>query len=623
GLYVGSIPVGGMDREEVVSFLEEMNNKLSEQGITISFDTGEETKSIIVDPIQVLDVDGATIELIRIDVESASDWLLDYNKQGGWFSQSLLVLKNRATRPHLAISQLITNTEQMKSIVKEQLSFYETEKVNANVDILNIDPLEYNIVTSTIGMQYDYDRMAEKIIGEWSRLEAPTVSMNKETIQPQILEADVEGVLDRLPDIFKHGGLTISYTDPHTKQTKTWEITKGLIADWIEVQETEENGEAFGLKKENVFEFFENKLAPVINIEAEEARFQADENGKVTEFKGSRPGISINIEETYKLVNDAILQRFWHEEGAVDLVQPVIDQVEPDIKTGEINDLGIEEILGVGHSKFVGSSYWRKKNIRHAVMDKLNGRLIKPDEDFSLVNALKPFTIADGYFVEKVIKGNRIEDEVAGGLCQVGTTMFRSAMNSGLPITARTNHGLVVHYYDDLVSGNPGVDATIYDPSPDFRFLNDTGHHILISVEMIEETNDLYITFWGTNDGRKGYYSSPIVETWIGYGETINEETTDLAPGEKNCQAPFRGAIASFTYTRELPDGEVIERVFRSQYRAVPWICQVGVDPNAPPACEGTEEECAVSAIDEVISDTTEDVVDTEELAPVEVEVVE
>ncbi|MBU0596592.1 hypothetical protein KKA94_00325, partial [Patescibacteria group bacterium] len=46
GLYVGSIPVGGMDREEVVSFLEEMNNKLSEQGITISFDTGEETKSI-------------------------------------------------------------------------------------------------------------------------------------------------------------------------------------------------------------------------------------------------------------------------------------------------------------------------------------------------------------------------------------------------------------------------------------------------------------------------------------------------------------------------------------------------------------------------------------------------
>ena len=65
-------------------------------------------------------------------------------------------------------------------------------------------------------------------------------------------------------------------------------------------------------------------------------------------------------------------------------------------------------------------------------------------------------------------------------MCQIGTTLFRMAMNSGMPITERRNHSLVVHYYQDPVNGNPGTDATVYDPLIDFKFKNDNQAAVII-----------------------------------------------------------------------------------------------------------------------------------------------
>src|SRR5690606_1808590 len=148
------------------------------------------------------------------------------------------------------------------------------------------------------------------------------------------------------------------------------------------------------------------------------------------------------------------------------------------------------EILGVGYSNFAGSPANRVHNISIGAA-KLDGLLIAPGEEFSLLNALRPFTVTAGYLPELVIKGDKITPEVGGGLCQIGSTTFRAAMNSGLSITERRNHSLVVSYYNDPRNGNPGTDATIYDGSPDFKFINDTGHHILIKTEMNRSNGDL------------------------------------------------------------------------------------------------------------------------------------
>ncbi len=280
---------------------------------------------------------------------------------------------------------------------------------------------------------------------------------------------------------------------------------------------------------------------------------------------------------TYGALNDIIDKRTRLDDTVTNTISIAVQLIEPNVTTGEANGFGITEMLGTGISKYAGSPANRIKNIRNAVK-KLNGILIKPDEEFSALKYTEPFTLDGGYLPELVIKGDRITPEIGGGLCQIGTTLFRMAMMSGMPITERRNHSLVVSYYNDLENNLPGTDATIYDPAPDFKFKNDTGSYVLIQTEMDEKDGFLYFSLWGKSDGRKGSYTKPEVKKWIGYGPTKIVETTKLAVEEKKCQHAYRGAETSFTYTRDLPDGSKEIKLFESYYRPLPEICLVGVE---------------------------------------------
>ena len=141
-------------------------------------------------------------------------------------------------------------------------------------------------------------------------------------------------------------------------------------------------------------------------------------------------------------------------------IELAVTTTAPSVDVGDVNDLGINEILGVGTSNFSGSPTNRIKNIKNGAR-LLNGTLIKPGETFSLLNTLKPFTTDNGYLPELVIKGDKIQPELGGGLCQIGTTIFRAAMNSGMPIVERRSHSLAVSYYFDPENGNP-------EPTPPF-----------------------------------------------------------------------------------------------------------------------------------------------------------
>jgi len=130
--------------------------------------------------------------------------------------------------------------------------------------------------------------------------------------------------------------------------------------------------------------------------------------------------------------------------------------------------------------------------------------LIKPGEEFSFVKILGEVDSDHGYLPELVIKKDKTEPEFGGGICQVSTTAFRAALNSGLKITARRNHAYPVQYY------NPqGMDATVYIPRPDLRFINNTPAYILIQTK-IEDT-ELIFKFFGTDDGREVKITGPKI----------------------------------------------------------------------------------------------------------------
>lgn len=250
------------------------------------------------------------------------------------------------------------------------------------------------------------------------------------------------------------------------------------------------------MKKSSLFildaglvEKFIESLSQKVNRDPEDAKFKI-EDGKVSAFSLNKKGIRLNKEKSLEILINYLENN--NEKTELDLPY---ESVDPEVFIGSIDSMGITSLIGEGRSNFKGSPKNRIFNIKVA-SNRFNGVLIKPKEEFSFVKTLGEVDGEHGYLPELVIKKDKTEPEFGGGICQVSTTAFRAAINSGLEITARRNHAYPVQYY------NPqGMDATVYVPKPDLKFINNTPGHILIQTKI--EGTELVFDFYGTSDGRK------------------------------------------------------------------------------------------------------------------------
>jgi vancomycin resistance protein YoaR len=211
-----------------------------------------------------------------------------------------------------------------------------------------------------------------------------------------------------------------------------------------------------------------------------------------------------------------------------------VTAAQAEIREDTLPKLGITGLIGSATTHFPGSPVNRTYNIGVGAA-KFDGVLIKPGEEFSFNKTLGDVGPETGYRQELVILENKTTPQYGGGLCQVSTTMFRAAMAAGLPITDRSNHSYAVHYYDPI-----GMDATIYPPDPDMKFINNTGHYILVQTH--QSGTNLTYDFYGTSDGRQART------------EILSQNATEA-----------NGGTASFRYVVE-GGPDPINRVFSSTY---------------------------------------------------------
>ncbi len=375
--------------------------------------------------------------------------------------------------------------------------------------------------------------------------------------KPNILSSDAAPALALATQLFSTSSPVLFY------KNKNWQITKDELKSWIQFKKINKNEIGLEFSTASTTEFLES-IASEIDIEPQDAKFRLN-GSRVSEFQSSREGKKLNLEKTIEKLN----YQYFHE--GVNSIELVIEITPPKIKTADVNNLGIKELIGRGVSNFKGSPPNRRHNIKTGAAA-LNGILIEPGEEFSLLKALGEISAQTGYLPELVIKGDRTIPEYGGGLCQIGTTTFRAALRSGLPITARTNHSYRVVYYEPA-----GMDATIYDPRPDMKFLNDTGAYILFTAKI--EGDELIFEFYGTKDGRSIEITPdpPAIYNITSPGKPREIETEELPPGERKLvEHAHNGADTYFDYIVTYPDGTVKKERFSSHYVAWPEVWLVG-----------------------------------------------
>jgi len=242
-----------------------------------------------------------------------------------------------------------------------------------------------------------------------------------------------------------------------------------------------------------------DELAAQVATPPRDARLRFNRaTGGVTVLQASRPGRALDVDATVAAVQAAVAAGQREAPLALQSVAPAVDM-------NRVAEMGIRELVATGSTYFAGSSASRVRNIEIAA-EKFDGVVIPPGGIFSFNDVVRDVSSANGFEDSLIIWGDRTAVGVGGGVCQVSTTIFRSAYLGGFPIVERYNHGYVVDWY-----GEPGMDATIFTPTVDFRFRNDTGSYLLMEPVVDAVNGVVTVNFYGTKPERTVTVSAPEI----------------------------------------------------------------------------------------------------------------
>lgn len=414
-----------------------------------------------------------------------------------------------------------------------------------------------NIVEGKNGLGLDSQKLNEDLKKYLSFGKAPK-SLPIKVIYPKVTNEKVYKAKNYLE--------TISQTPLKLKfQDQIWTIDAQTLIGLLDLT-TEES-----LLDEKKLDDYLLDIEKSINQPVVEALFNFNPDTKrVTEFKPGQEGRKLN---TKKAKEQILLSLDQKKGGNLDLP---IDVTKPKTKTADVNDLGINELLGQGVSHFAGSIPNRAYNVA-LTASKINGVLIAPGEVFSFNATVGDPVAANGFKQAYVIKSGRTVLDDGGGVCQDSTTVFRAALNAGLPILERTAHAYRVAYYEQGFP--PGLDATTYYPTVDLKFKNDTPAHILIQAYIRGTT--LFVDLYGTKDERVTTLTKPVITNQTPPPPELRQDDPTLPKGEvKQVDWSAWGANVSFKRTVTRGSETIINETWRSNYR--PWqaVYLVGTKEN-------------------------------------------
>lgn len=366
------------------------------------------------------------------------------------------------------------------------------------------------------GTRLDSGRLALLINDQLASLNTDNIAAPLVDIKPTIDTASLQKVAHRA-DAYLAAPVTLNLSNGVTST-----IQPAQIAQWIQARRSAAPGSVAAVLEgyypytraaapvtlqldPTAVQSYVSQLASQVDADPVDAELTFDpDTNAVSVFVPSRNGYQLDQAQAAQAITGAVAASAGARTVAV-----TVKTLTPKVTEGNLNDLGITQLISEGETFFPMYPAGRIQNVKTGA-SRFNNLLIAPGEKFSFNKILGPVDAAHGFAPGLVIANNTEELQYGGGLCQVSSTMYRAALLAGLPIDARTNHSFVVSYYTKFVStilfgpnkgqtysaDTPGLDATIYLPSPDLEFTNDTGHYIL--VKEVWGNGDLKFQFYGT-----------------------------------------------------------------------------------------------------------------------------
>ena len=324
-------------------------------------------------------------------------------------------------------------------------------------------------------------------------------------------------------------------------------------------------------------DLLENNTKLEIQIPIEEAKANEIDIDKIYSEIYTEPKDAYYEKEPFKIYAEVAGVDFAiSKQEAKDIVSKEKEEyripliITPASKT--INDIGLEAfpyLISDFSTKYDASNKNRSQNLAIAA-GKINGTVLMPGEEFSFNQVVGKRTIQEGYKDAKIYQDGQVVDGLAGGICQISSTLYNAVVKANLEVTERRNHSFTTSYI------KAGQDATVVYGVIDFKFKNSRTYPIKISASVDSGIAEFRIN--GIKEEVEYDISlSPVTTGSIPYTTQYIPDPS-LAPGQQVVVQGGGNGLKVTTYKDTKLDGKLVSRevISTDTYRPMNAIIRVG-----------------------------------------------
>lgn len=257
----------------------------------------------------------------------------------------------------------------------------------------------------------------------------------------------------------------------------------------IEEGRTKDFTLSLGADKDGIIRYL-TKASEQVNDEASDD-YLTREDGQFVFHEGTS-GVVVQIEESAAILVNFIENQWDGNDAAVDLATEVKEPRGSKEELAEIKDL-----LGSFSTDYSSSSAARKNNVANGV-GFINGTILYPGDEFSVLNTITPFSAENGYMLAGSYENGTTVETYGGGICQVSTTLYGAVREAELGVVTRSAHSMIVTYV------KPSMDAAISESGgKDFQIKNNKNYPIYI--EGYCDGSNAYFNIYGKEEDDAGH----------------------------------------------------------------------------------------------------------------------
>ena len=286
--------------------------------------------------------------------------------------------------------------------------------------------------------------------------------------------------------------------------------------------------------------------------------------GALSVLRESEDGRTLDVEALERLIGEAV-----YTDDRVVSIPAVVSR--PRVASADAAELGITQLIKQGRTSFAGAGAEKQHNVRLAA-SRLNGVVVPPGATFSFNREVGPTTLAAGFQsawgITSSRDGHQTVPSVAGGICQVATTLFQPVFHAGYPIEQRSYHLYWIPSYGQAPLGMKGLDATVDEEyGLDLQFINSTPDHLLIQARV--EGINLIFDLYGTRPDWTVKIDAPAISKVVAASsETVRRPEPTLPAGRSVAVETAHDGF-DVTITRTVTQGDAV-RVLPLRSRYVP-----------------------------------------------------